>query len=71
MDRRVLKGWLKAAYLERGRYYSTETGTPQGGIISPTLAKFALNGLEKRIADHFKPRRIRLLTENVLSGRRN
>lgn len=25
------------------------TGTPQGGIISPTLANFTLNGLEEKV----------------------
>jgi len=33
-----LKQWLKAGYLERKMYNPTQEGTPQGGIISPTLA---------------------------------
>lgn len=55
MNRRVLKNGLKAGYLERGQIYPTEADTPQGGIISPTLANFALNGLEEHIAANFKP----------------
>ena len=33
--------------MEELNYLETEMGTPQGGIISPTLANFTLNGLEK------------------------
>ena len=31
----------------RGEYYSSESGTPQGGTISPLLANIVLHGLEK------------------------
>lgn len=31
---------------DEGTYTEPESGTPQGGIISPTLANFTLNGLE-------------------------
>ncbi|SYX53016.1 Group II intron-encoded protein LtrA (plasmid) [Escherichia coli] len=34
MDRRLLKKWLKAGYMERGVFNHTNSGTPQGGIIS-------------------------------------
>ena len=46
MDKRLLKQWLKAGYMEQGAFYETEEGTPQGGIISPVLANMALNGME-------------------------
>ncbi|WP_250854768.1 reverse transcriptase domain-containing protein [Escherichia coli] len=36
MDRRLLKKWLKAGYMERGVFNHTNSGTPQGGIISPS-----------------------------------
>lgn len=49
MDKRVLKQWLKSGYLEKGRWFSTEKGTPQGGIISPILANLTLTGLEQRV----------------------
>lgn len=29
----------------------SHSGTPQGGIISPTLANFTLNGLEKTVEE--------------------
>lgn len=38
--------WLKAGYMEDGIYYDTETGTPQGGVISPLLANIYLNELD-------------------------
>ena len=46
MDRVVLRKWLKAGYMEKNVFYHTNAGTPQGGVISPTLANFVLNGLE-------------------------
>lgn len=44
--RELIKQWLKAGYVESDKFYSTESGTPQGGIISPLLANIALDGLE-------------------------
>lgn len=35
---RLIWKFLKAGYMDAGRYYSTYSGTPQGGIISPLLA---------------------------------
>lgn len=46
MDRRILRQWLAAGYVWQGALYPTTAGTPQGGIISPTLANLALDGLE-------------------------
>jgi RNA-directed DNA polymerase len=42
----LIKQWLKAGYLEDGRYHDTPTGTPQGGVISPLLLNLALHGME-------------------------
>jgi RNA-directed DNA polymerase len=46
MDKSILRQWLKAGYMEEKLFHSTEDGTPQGGIASPTLANIALDGLE-------------------------
>lgn len=54
----VLSKWLKAGYMEKGQLFPTTEGTPQGGIISPVLANFALDGMEKLLQDHF-PKRTR------------
>ena len=52
-DKRVLRKWLKAGYVEHRNRFPTEAGTPQGGIISPTLANLTLDGLEHLLAQHF------------------
>src|SRR5262249_4770105 len=44
--RALMQQWLKAGYLEDGRYHATPTGTPQGGVISPLLLNIALHGME-------------------------
>jgi RNA-directed DNA polymerase len=46
MDRRILRQWLAAGYVWQGTLFPTTAGTPQGGVISPTLANIALDGLE-------------------------
>ncbi len=50
MDKVILHKWLKAGVIEKGKLFPTEQGTPQGGIISPTLANMVLDGLEERLA---------------------
>ncbi|WP_250476335.1 group II intron reverse transcriptase/maturase [Caballeronia sp. INML1] len=52
MDREVLRKWLKAGLIYKGQLQATEAGTPQGGIISPTLANVTLNGLERELIAH-------------------
>ena len=58
METKVLKSWLKAGYLENNKLFPTEEGTPQGGVISPTLANLTLNGLENHLKTEFKRKRI-------------
>ncbi|NET11462.1 MAG: group II intron reverse transcriptase/maturase [Okeania sp. SIO1H6] len=45
----LIKEWLKAGFIDRGQHNSTETGTPQGGVISPLLANIGLHGLETHV----------------------
>lgn len=45
-DTKVLAKWLKAGFVDEGRLFPTDEGTPQGGIISPVLANLVLDGLE-------------------------
>jgi RNA-directed DNA polymerase len=49
-----LETWLKSGYMEKNVFYPSTDGTPQGGIISPTLANIALDGLEKLLKQSFK-----------------
>ena len=49
MDKRVLKQWLKAGYIEKEFLHNTESGSPQGGIGSPVLCNITLDGLEEAI----------------------
>jgi len=49
MDKEILKKWLAAGYIDNDEYFSTTAGTPQGGIISPTLLTVTLSGLEKAV----------------------
>ena len=49
MDKTVLRKWLEAGYVENGINYPTRKGTPQGGIISPTLSNMTLDGLEEAV----------------------
>ena len=49
MDRRTLRQWLEAGYVENGHLYPTRKGTPQGGVISPTLMNMTLDGLEQAV----------------------
>lgn len=53
--KRIVEQWLKAKILDEGRYIDPLSGTPQGGIISPTLANFTLNGLEKAVKEAIYP----------------
>lgn len=53
LDKSILKGWLKAGYMSQKVLYPTSSGTPQGGIISPTLANMTLDGLGKMLSEKF------------------
>ncbi|CAI1978613.1 group II intron reverse transcriptase/maturase [Serratia entomophila] len=54
VDKRALNTWLKAGTVFNGEFQETTAGTPQGGIISPTLANMALNGLEFELRGYLK-----------------
>lgn len=48
--RKLISLWLKAGYVDNGVFYDTESGTPQGGIVSPLLANIALHGMEEALS---------------------
>lgn len=45
-DQITLSKWLKAGYVYENQWCETTAGTPQGGVISPTLANMVLDGME-------------------------
>lgn len=48
-DKQVLKKWLNCGVVFNKILSPTKEGTPQGGIISPTLANMTLDGLEELV----------------------
>jgi RNA-directed DNA polymerase len=54
---RLVLAFLKAGVLAEGQPLATDTGTPQGGILSPLLANIALSAIEERYERHVWPRR--------------
>ncbi|HHF0523304.1 MULTISPECIES: group II intron reverse transcriptase/maturase [Legionella] len=59
MDKVILRKFLKSGYVDEGATHLTELGTPQGGIISPTLAVMALSGLESTLINTGETQRTR------------
>jgi RNA-directed DNA polymerase len=66
MDKAILRKWLKAGVIHKGQLQATDAGTPQGGIISPTLANMALDGLETQLKQYLGVTRARNLKINVV-----
>jgi len=53
MDKVTLQKWLKSGFKWNGHLFNTEVGTPQGGIISPTLANMTLDGMEDVLSKRY------------------
>ena len=45
----LIKQWLKAGFVDKEVFHETESGTPQGGVISPLLANISLHGMEQTL----------------------
>ena len=56
LDKSILYQFLKSGYMETGKLFPTELGTPQGGTISTTICNMVLDGLEPLLKAHFKPK---------------
>jgi RNA-directed DNA polymerase len=54
---RLIGKWLNAGVMEEGGVYHPDTGTPQGGVISPLLANIYLHeALDEWFENDVKPR---------------
>lgn len=65
-DKVVLRKWLKAGVIHKGQLQATDAGTPQGGIISPTLANLVLDGLESQLKLYWGVTKAKKLKINVV-----
>jgi group II intron reverse transcriptase/maturase len=52
----LVLAFLKAGVLSEGQYLRTDTGSPQGGILSPLLSSIALGVIEERYERYVWPR---------------
>ena len=53
MDKMVLSKWLDAGFIDNRKYFPSVNGTPQGGVISPTLANITLDGMYNTLVEAF------------------
>ncbi len=67
MDKSILKQFLKAGYVFDRQLFSTDAGTPQGGIISPILANMTLDKIEKELADKYHKSRSGKINKKLTS----
>ena len=56
---RLIVAFLKAGILSEGVFLRSESGTPQGGILSPLLANIALSVIDERYERMVWPRQAR------------
>jgi RNA-directed DNA polymerase len=53
MDKSIMRQFLKAGFIYKGKLFPTETGSPQGGSISSIYANITLDGLERLIQENY------------------
>ena len=60
----IIKKMLRAGVMEKGKFTVNDTGSPQGGIISPILANIYLNNFDWMIAREFEEHPARYRVNN-------
>lgn len=73
IDKRVLviiKKMLKAGIMEDFKFHATDSGTPQGGIISPILANVYLNDFDWMVSSRYENPYFTEEYSNVKNARR-
>jgi RNA-directed DNA polymerase len=53
INKTVLNQWLKSGFIDGKKWKPTKQGTPQGGIISPTIMNMVMDGLETLLLKKF------------------
>lgn len=53
MDKDILNKFLSAGFIANKQLFPTLSGTPQGGVISPTLSNMTLDGMLRAIAEKY------------------
>ena len=56
---RLIQKWLKAGVMEQGQWSQTEEGSPQGAVISPTLANLYLHYVLDLWVDQWRKKQAR------------
>jgi RNA-directed DNA polymerase len=46
---KLIQQMLEAGYIEKGRFFPTHRGTPQGGVVSPCLSNILLTPFDKEM----------------------
>jgi len=54
--RELIRQWLKAGYVQMSTLHQSETGVPQGSVISPLLMNIALHGMEQALGVRYDRR---------------
>lgn len=69
--RTIIKEWLKAGFVEEGRFHLTNTGVPQGRIISPLLSNIVLDGLQDLLSNYMYTREYKTICQGKRATRKN
>ncbi|CAN0346338.1 unnamed protein product, partial [Scytosiphon promiscuus] len=56
LPKTTLTKWLKCGLMDQNCFQETDKGTPQGGLISPMLANYVLDGICEHIHQYLKIR---------------